>query len=360
MRRIALALLVMALGAACGAKDDDGQAPANPTPTRAAAALLTPTPPIEPVKFPDDEAPHDAITEWWYYTGHIFDASGARYGFEYVFFQVNFGAFPTTYASHFAISDNAAGRFVYGQKSGLDAAEPAEGFAFQLDEWRMAGAHGTDMLSAATDEYAIDLILRDEKGPTLHGGIGYVELGPSGGSYYYSRTRMSVEGALTIEEEERAVTGEAWMDHQWGNFISVGAGWDWFAVQLDSGDELTISLVRDSDFNVAVAYGTLIAPNGTATHLTAEDFVVTPMGSWVSPHTNAEYPAAWRIEIPGRGWQLELTPSLPDQELDTRATTGTIYWEGEVEVSGSVAGNSVTGLGYVELTGYADALLPGS
>ncbi|HVC32998.1 MAG TPA: lipocalin family protein, partial [Chloroflexota bacterium] len=46
-------------------------------------------------------------------------------------------------------------------------------------------------------------------------------------------------------------------------------------------------------------------------------------------------------------------PVLRDQELDTRASTGQIYWEGEVTIQGQDQGRPVSGQGYVELTGYA-------
>ena len=42
-------------------------------------------------------------------------------------------------------------------------------------------------------------------------------------------------------------------------------------------------------------------------------------------------------------------------ELDSRANTGTIYWEGAVRVSGSLENNAVEGKGYVEMTGYGRA-----
>ena len=50
---------------------------------------------------------------------------------------------------------------------------------------------------------------------------------------------------------------------------------------------------------------------------------------------------------------MTVTPSLSDQELDTRATTGVIYWEGEAVVAATHRGSPVAGYGYVELTGYA-------
>ena len=50
---------------------------------------------------------------------------------------------------------------------------------------------------------------------------------------------------------------------------------------------------------------------------------------------------------------LAAQPLLDDQELDSRASTGAIYWEGAVTARGS--GNR-TGRGYLELTGYGRPL----
>jgi predicted secreted hydrolase len=50
---------------------------------------------------------------------------------------------------------------------------------------------------------------------------------------------------------------------------------------------------------------------------------------------------------------IDLEPLMDDQELDARASTGTIYWEGAVRASR--AGREV-GRGYLELTGYWNAL----
>lgn len=300
------------------------------------------------------------LTEWWYYTGHLYTESGDRYGFEYVIFQANRGAFPPYYAAHFAITDNPSGTFQFDEKAGAGAAlEAAEGFNLNLDGWTMSGALGTDQLSAAMEGYAIDLSLTSTKPPALHNNIGYVEFGPAGGSYYYSRTNMDVTGILTVGDEQLTVTGEAWMDHQWGNFISVGAGgWDWFSVQLENDQELTISLIFDAGHNIVMSYGTLVFEDGSVEHLEPEDFTVEPTDTWESPVTGAIYPARWTINVPDHEWSIELVPSIPDQELDTTASTGVIYWEGEVEVKGTIKNAPVEGLGYVELTGYAAEAIP--
>lgn len=355
-------LLMVPLLLACGETRDGatpvpvGEVGVEPTATRAAAAYLQPTPEVLPVRFPEDEAPHDMLTEWWYYTGHLFTPDGTRYGFEYVIFQAQRGAFPTVYAAQFAVTDSANQRFVYDQKIGGDAVVPGgEGFNLNLDGWEMRGALGTDVLKAAMDEYAIDLTLTSTKPPALHNGTGYVEFGPAGGSYYYSRTRMEIAGTLTVDDQPLEVTGEAWMDHQWGNFISVGAGgWDWFSVQLENNEDLTISLIRDSNNEIVMAYGTLVRANGEAVNLEIGEFAVEELDQWTSPHSGAIYPSEWRIEVPDDDLTLTLTPSMNDQELNTEASTGVIYWEGEVLVEGTQGGETITGLGYVELTGYSN------
>jgi predicted secreted hydrolase len=167
---------------------------------------------------------------------------------------------------------------------------------------------------------------------------------------------MDATGSITLGESTLEVTGDAWFDHQWGDFISVGAGgWDWFAINLDDGTDLTLSLVRAADGSYPLVYGTLVDAAGAARHLGAADFTVTPTASWTSPATGAEYPAGWTVAIPGEELEIRLSPTVPQQELDTRATTGVVYWEGSQRVTATRAGAPLGGQGYVELTGYPPA-----
>jgi predicted secreted hydrolase len=50
-------------------------------------------------------------------------------------------------------------------------------------------------------------------------------------------------------------------------------------------------------------------------------------------------------------WQLK--PLQPDQELDSRRSTGAVYWEGAVTVERD---GRRLGRGYLELTGYVDPM----
>jgi predicted secreted hydrolase len=377
-RRTADIARVAALGvlvAACS-----GPILANPTlaPVVVATPSVPPSraPDPQPIVFPRDDGPHDRLTEWWYYTGHLADATGHHWGFEFVVFRAERGGFPVSWASHVALTDETAGTFSYAQRAAVGPhvsgplRDPLRFNLYLVDTsgarpWAMAGSSVGDALQFSLDPTEADptatpvglnLELRSAKPSTLHGDGGWIDFGPAGGSYYYSKTHLDVSGSVKIGGDSRAVTGIAWFDHQWGDFISVGAGgWDWFAVNLADGTDLTISQVRAADGTYPLVYGTLVDADGKATHLdrTAFEIAADPARTWTSPATGAEYPAAWTIRVPGENLVIKLRPTVADQELDTRATTGVAYWEGSQVVSATRGGRPVAGEAYVELTGYA-------
>jgi predicted secreted hydrolase len=67
------------------------------------------------------------------------------------------------------------------------------------------------------------------------------------------------------------------------------------------------------------------------------------------------YPAGWRIEVPSEDLVIELEPTVANQELDTRPTSGVVYWEGSQVVSARRGSKALGGEAYVELTGYGPA-----
>jgi len=338
---LAFVLIAMTGGSLSGATAQD--TPVNDAP--------------RPITFPRDDGPHNEPIEWWYYTGHLFTENGDRYGFEFVVFKAQVGTI-TGYASHFAITDTAAGSFHYDQRLGFapeDASVEREtGFDLLADDWSMTGLGGNDRISAQMERYAIDLQLKSEKEPALHDGDGYIDYGDGEGSYYYSRTRMTIEGTLTVDGAALPVTGESWFDHQWGDFSTFSrGGWDWYSLQFDDQTELMLYVVRDLDGSDAIVDGSFIAADGSLTVLEPEDFVLTPTGTWTSEKSGSTYPAGWTVRIPSIDLIIDITPTIADQELDTTASTGVIYWEGEVTVEGTKMGAPISGLGYVELTGYS-------
>jgi predicted secreted hydrolase len=50
--------------------------------------------------------------------------------------------------------------------------------------------------------------------------------------------------------------------------------------------------------------------------------------------------------------EVVVTPRMKNQEMLTQTSAGRNYWEGSVAVTGQRQAKPVTGLGYVELTGY--------
>jgi predicted secreted hydrolase len=346
MKRLPAILAAAVLLTACARNTPiDPAVLAPPSP----AASVAPSP--DHVVLPQDDAPHDDLTEWWYYTGHLQAAGGKTYGFELVVFQALRGTDPPAYAAHFAVTDNARGDFHFDQRAETGKQVHAgAGFDLDLSGWSMKGAGGHDHLAAGMPDYAIDLDLTPLKPAVLHEGKGLITYGAPGWSYYYSRPRLGLTGAIVDHGQRLPVSGIAWMDHQWGNFVSSGGGWDWFSIQLDDNSELMLYFLHDPQGRPGEPYGTYVAPDGTATILPPSAFSQQALGSWQSPADGITYPSGWQVKAGDAS--LSLTPTVKDQELRTGQSTGITYWEGDVAVTGTKAGRPVSGQGYVELVGY--------
>jgi predicted secreted hydrolase len=203
---------------------------------------------------------------------------------------------------------------------------------------------------------ALELDLRPAKGPILHGPGGLSPKGtePGNASAYVSFTRLDTQGRLELDGRELAVRGESWFDHEWGS-SQLGAGvvgWDWFGLRLSDGRELMIYRMRRADGSVLpLCAGTLVRADGSSRALAPGEIELAVEARWTSPHSQAVYPARWKLRIPSEELDLRIAPRVPDCEFDGTRSTGVRYWEGPVAVEGSAAGS-----GYAELTGYAGSL----
>ncbi len=329
--------------------------PARPTPQAT---------PLPSIRFPQDEGAHNDLTEWWYYTGHMTattpDGKTHHYGFELVIFQALRSDLPPVYAAHFAISDITRGEFHFDQRrltepDALKNSASTPGIHVSIGNWSIQGLNGQDHLVASMTNYILHVDLHGLKPATLHNGNGLITYGLGGFSYYYSRTRMSLSGTLTDHNVPLQVTGEAWMDHQWGNFLALGGGgWDWFSIQLNNFSEMMLYFIRDASGKVISTYIGYIAPDAHDYLLPASALKITVLDHWKSPTTGANYPSGWTLQIndPHIHASLTLTPELKNQELVVFQSTGNSYWEGAVSISGQTSGTPIQGEGYVELTGY--------
>lgn len=329
---------------------------------------------FDPVDLPRDLAAHgDVQTEWWYYTGHLTSASGRELSFELVFFKRRtdldkFAIVPLRlvgnpyFFAHFAITDRATKRFRYAHRKSsngpldLPASASESHYYLNLGNWSIREAGGIHVLSATlNDGTTFEASLKPEKNAVLNGdgGVSYKDEGQA--SRYFAYTRMSLEADVKIDGGVEHFTGSAWMDREFGTWTPTEnqKGWDWFSIQLDNGCELMCYQLRNSQGDPSLySSGTYVDESGASTSLSSSDFEISPVGTWTSPRSGAEYPSVWRISVPRLSLDLRVVPVADDQELDTRGSTMIIYWEGACDVTGAVGGNHVAGRAYVELVGY--------
>jgi len=354
------------------------------TPQPSFAQALAP----EPVEFPRDRGPHpDFRQEWWYLTGNLDSAGGERFGFELTIFR--FALAPTSrspavskaersgwhtrqiYLGHFAVTDVARHGFRFATKLsrgalGLAGAQ-ADPFRVWVGNWRIAQAPRVRSVSSTestaegpawrvqADEpgYVLSLTAQPLMPPVLNGerGLSRKSAEPGDATYYYSIPRVAVRGTIVRNGQPLPVRGLAWLDREWGSG-SLGpqeTGWDWFGLQLDDGSCLMFYALRDrGGAEDPYSAGTWVAAEGKARALARSDVRIEVLGHW-RDSSGARYPSRWRLLAPALGLDITVNPVLPDQEL----TSSPRYWEGAVNVSGTRAGRSVTGRGYVELVGYA-------
>jgi predicted secreted hydrolase len=315
------------------------------------------------VRLPLDESPHCSGGEWWYYSGRLQTDDARGYGIEAVIFHVPPAVLVIPeqgWAAHFAVLDESSGAFRYDQvrafEPGGRGSRPSDGFDLQTDLVRMSGSEGHDHLQAAMldGSYSIDLTLEDQRGPILHGGDGYVPYGEDGRSFYYSRPRMQARGTLLIDGQPHQAEGTLWFDRQWGRDVrNPWLSWDWFSIRLDNDTEVMLFVFRGE--NPHVAFGTYVPAAGDAVPLNGDDFAITPTAWWTSPHTGISYPVGWEVSAIAQDLRLTITAVADDQELDVRASTLNVYWEGLCTVAGTQADGPVSGLAIVELTNYRSA-----
>jgi predicted secreted hydrolase len=220
-----------------------------------------------------------------------------------------------------------------------------------IDDWSLALDGDAYFARIAARDFALDLRFTPTQPVLVQGEEGVSRKGPDPrkASCYYSRPQLAVTGTVEAEGKRAAVTGRAWLDHEWSSEI-MGAnavGWDWVGLNLDDGGAVMAFRMRSGSGAVEWAGGTLRGPDGRVRTFAPADVRFVPRRRWRSPRTQAEYPVAWALEVGPAAYELE--PLFDDQELDARASTGTIYWEGAVR---ALQAGRIVGRGYLELTGY--------
>jgi predicted secreted hydrolase len=315
------------------------------------------------LQFPRDYGSHPQFrTEWWYLTGWVKKADGTELGIQVTFFRnrpLLAETNPSKFAprqllfAHAALADPATGKLLHDQRAaraGFGLAEAKEGGTdVWIDDWSLQQTDSGYSARIAAREFGYALEFKPTQPPLLQGERGLSRKGPmpAQASYYYSQPQLAVSGTITVKGEQFAVSGSAWLDHEWSSeyLAKDAAGWDWVGLNLADGGALMAFRIRDKEGGTLWTGGSLRGADGRVRVFKPQEVSFEPLRRWRSPRTGTKYPVAMRLSA--GGLDLELEPLMDDQELDSRASTGTIYWEGAVR-----AGGKLQGQGYLELTGY--------
>ena len=349
----------------------------------AAAALLPATRqaralPARTLQFPRDLGSHpDLRTEWWYITGQA--TSGGRvFGFQLTFFrsrvdatqamQSRFAARQLLFA-HAAITDVQGKKLWHDQRiarAGFDIAGADEAdTGVRLHDWSLRREGGDLAATLPSRDFSLQLRFAETQPMLLQGQAGLSRKGPQPeqASYYYSVPQLAVSGQLTLQGQRFAIDApapdpslqsRAWLDHEWSEALMhpEAVGWDWIGMNLFDGSALTAFHLRRADGSALWDGGSFRAEGQAARIFAQGEVRFVPERWWTSPASRGRYPVLWRVETPAG--QYTVRAVLDAQELDSRGTTGAVYWEGLSDLLD--AQGRLVGRGYLEMTGYAARL----
>lgn len=331
------------------------------------------------LRFPRDFGAHpETALEWWYLTGLLAEREDGPplYGYQLTFFRLRHrDPVVQQHASalaprqlllgHVGFSDLRRGRLRHDQRLarlGLGG-RYAEGdcdVALQRDWWLRRGADDGYEAAFGGPGFTLALQLRSERPPLLQGEAGWSRKGPqeAQASHYYSRPQLRTQRPARLRLDggrELALTGRAWLDHEWSDQLLApeAVGWDWLGINLLDGRALTAFRLRRADGSALWSGGSWGAGSDGDRSFAPDALRFTPLRRWRSPLSGAEYPVEWRLQGPGiDGWRLRAL--IDAQEIDARASSGLLYWEGASALED--AQGRLLGHGYLEMTGYASRM----
>ena len=337
--------------------------------------------PAAALRFPRDAGAHpDFRTEWWYVTGYVNGPGGsAAFGFQVTFFRSRVAATQTLKSSlaarqlvfaHAAITD-VQGKKLWpdqriarwsGQPPGENPADLASAAltdtAVTLGNWSLQ-REGADLRARVeAADFQLDLRLTATQPVLLQGQDGLSRKGPAPeqASYYYSLPHLQPGGSLRLRGRAIALEpgGRAWLDHEWSQELlhPAAVGWDWLGINLFDGSALTAFRLRDKAGDALWDGGSFRSAGQQRFVFSRGEVLFRALRSWKSLRSQASYPVEWMVRTPADYYTVRAL--VDDQELDSSASTGAIYWEGLCEVWDS--NNRKVGRGYLEMTGYASPL----
>lgn len=193
-----------------------------------------------------------------------------------------------------------------------------------------------------------------------HGDNGVVRGNAGEDMFYYFIPKCRVEGTLQVHGESlRVDRATGWYDHEFGKpqaqenigHINHDIAWNWISAQLDNGYQVSAyDLFNNSDKGGSAGrWAIVIDPDGNAQNYS--EFSFEPLANWTSTRTFNAYPTQWHLTIPAANLTLQITAEFPAQEFIT-IISKPAFWEGRMRVTGTHAGRDVSGLGFVERSGF--------
>ena len=325
--------------------------------------------PVRAMQFPRDAGSHpDFSTEWWYITGRA--TSGSRvFGFQLTFFRSRveatqamsskFAAKQLLFA-HAAITDIDGKKLWHEQRIARDgfglASASEAGMNVKLRDWSLQSRGGHYSAELPATDFDITLQFTPTQPLLLQGKQGLSRKGPDEkhASYYYSQPQLGTSGKLRVKDKTFDVKGTAWLDHEWSQSVMPpgATGWDWIGMNLTDGSALTAFRLRDKDGAALWDGGSFRSAKGELYVFSRGEVIFKPTRLWKSPLTQTSYPVEWIVRTPANFYTVRAV--IDNQELDSRQSTGAIYWEGLSELIDS--NGKKVGHGYLEMTGYAAPL----
>ena len=370
-----------------------------------------------PIPGPIDLALHDlphasSTTEWWYLNTHLEAFDGRCFSLFASFFRVlkgrneSSGELEYAHSLTWALSDVTTGKY-YGEsrvdkdapRMGLEKLERGEGTKDHrirraarevLDKGRVPYPDqmfegdvfvGTRRLELDFDgqcfkkldngAYALNLfhdhfkvgcklVFTPEVAPVRHGHEGVVKGTYGEDMFYYFIPQCSVRGSLTVDGGEvRVAKGKGWYDHEFGRHGHDiredqvhDVAWNWLALQFDDGRQLSAyTLIDANSASVLDERAIVIEPDGSASYYDHISFEAENL--WRSTRTFQEYPTSWRLSVPEAGIDVRAKASFDDQEFVTLISKPA-FWEGRIEVQGVAEGSELSGVGFLERSGFSN------
>ncbi len=301
------------------------------------------------IDFSKDHGMHSqALSEWWYFNGHLTGPDGKKYSYVFCLFR----GFSMFYFAHISFTDESSQSFTFDRifypSSKVKLSKQTADISYGNEQTIEQYGHSEFKIKAKLKAIRLDLVLDLEKSPLLINNKGLIDM-EGGHSMYYSLTRLRTSGYIMIEGQPVPVKGRSWMDHQWGNFYVLTRGWDWFSFQMDDSTEYNLYSFRNIKGKTLNQYANILDEQNKSTY--QRQIGISRMAWWHNQKTSNRYTTKWEIILPERKDTFTVTARVMNQELFATKMLDFIpsYWEGACTVVKKTAnGRTIQGLGFAE------------